>query len=221
MARFADKEKARSMRAQGKTYSDIKQTLNISKSTLSGWLSDMPLSPEQMRQVRDLNPKRIERFRETMLAKREDRLKIALVEAHKDIGVLSRRELFIAGLYLYWGEGLKSARGTVGIANTDPAVIRTFLAWLDTIGISQTQIRIRLHLYNDMDAQEQIHFWSEELKIPKSQFRKPYVKESLLTGLTYKGGFGRGTCNATFASMPMWEYITMALKRLRELPFRP
>jgi hypothetical protein len=221
MARFADKEKARSLRSQGKTYSEIKQILNINKSTLSGWLSDMPLSSEQMRNVRDLNPRRIEHFRNTMLAKRDERLQIAYTKAHQDIGVLSRRELFIAGLYLYWGEGLKSARGTVGIANTDPAMIRTFLTWLDTIGISKDQVRIRLHLYDDMNIQEQTSFWSKELRISNTQFRKPYIKKSSLTGLTYKNGFGQGTCNITFASMPMWEYITMALKRLRELHTRP
>ena len=100
MARFADREKACSLRAEGKRYSEIKEKLNISKSTLSGWLQDMPLSPEQIRQLCDLNPRRIERFRETMRKKREGSLEVAYERAKKDIGELSSRDLFIAGLYL-------------------------------------------------------------------------------------------------------------------------
>ena len=108
MARFADKDKARTLRAQGRSYSEIKELLKVGKGTLSAWLADMPLTPEQMRQVRDFNPRRIERFRETMSKKRNARLEIAYEEAKKDIGKLSRRELLIAGLYLYWGDGNKS-----------------------------------------------------------------------------------------------------------------
>ncbi len=35
------------MRLEGKSYREIQATLGISKSTLSGWLRDVPLSEEQ------------------------------------------------------------------------------------------------------------------------------------------------------------------------------
>lgn len=195
--------------------------MGISKSTLSDWLSDMPLSSEQIRLLRDLNPKRIERFRETMRRKREVRLKEAYERAKKDIGVLSRRDLFIAGLYLYWGEGTKSDRGAIAISNTDPQVLQAFLNWAEILHIPKEKIRTRLHLYSDMDVKRETRYWSEILEIPVEEFRKPYIKNSTLTGLTYKNGYGHGTCNLRFENMPLWEYITMALKYMRELHIRP
>ena len=221
MARLADKERARTLRAEGKTYTEIKQVLGVGKGTLSAWLADMPLSSEQMKNVRDWNPRRIEHFRETMRKKRETRLQGAYVKAKKDIGRLTRRDLYIAGLYLYWGEGNKSGQANVGISNTDPSVILAFLDWVKIMGIPREKLHVRLHLYKDMNIQKETQYWSDTLRIPLAQFRKPYIKESLLSGLTYKNGYGHGTCNLRFENMPMWEYITMALKYIREQHTRP
>ena len=221
MTRLADKEQARTLRAEGKTYTEIKQVLGVGKGTLSAWLADMPLSSEQMKNVRDWNPRRIEHFRETMRKKREARLQVAYVKAKNDIGKLSRRDLYIAGLYLYWGEGNKSGQAKVGISNTDPSVILAFLDWAKIMDIPREKLYVRLHLYKDMDMQKEMQYWSQTLRIPTTQFRKPYVKESLLSGLTYKNGYGHGTCNLRFENMPMWEYITMALKYMREQHTRP
>lgn len=221
MARVADKEKARTLRSQGKSYTEIKETLNVGKGTLSAWLADMPLTREQMRQVRDLNPRRIERFRETMNKKRDTRLQVAYDRAKKDIGTFSRREIFIAGLHLYWGEGLKALRGRVGIANTDPSVVIAFKEWIESLGAQPSQLRVRLHLYTDMNVGKEVLYWSKILNVPAKQFRKPYIKNSTLAGLTYKTGFGHGTCNLLFENMSMWEYITMALRYLREQHTRP
>lgn len=220
MTRFLDREKAKALRAGGKSYSEIKGLLKVGKGTLSVWLADTPLSLEQMRKVRDLNPRRIEHFRETMKKKRDTRLKIAYEKARKDIGKLSRRDLFIAGLYLYWGEGNKSGQANVGISNTDPAVIRAFLDWATVMGIPREKLYVRLHLYIDMNVERETLFWSGILKLPLTQFRKPYIKTSTLSGLTYKT-VGHGTCNLRFENMPMWEYITMALAYLRERHTRP
>ncbi len=68
-----------------------------------------------------------------------------------------------------------------------------------------------------MNVKRESLYWSKELGIPLGQFRKPYIKDSSLAGLTYKTGHGHGTCNLRFGNVAQWEYITMALKRLREL----
>lgn len=221
MARLADREKAKSLRKQGKSYSEIKQLTGISKSTLSAWLQDMPLSRERINALRAHNPRRIERFRETMRTKREARLRAVYAQAKRDIGALTKRDLFVAGFYLYWGEGLKASKGTVGISNTDPALIRSFLDWSKVMHIPKSKIKARLHLYKDMNIEEETTYWSKALVIPISCFQKPYVKDSSLSGLTYKNGYGHGTCNLRFENMPMWEYITMALKYIRERNTRP
>ena len=92
-ARVIDREKARTLRKQGKSYSEIKAILGVGKSTLSAWLNDMPLLPEQLRQLRDLNPRRIENYRETRRKQREARFALAYDKAKEDIGRLSKREI--------------------------------------------------------------------------------------------------------------------------------
>lgn len=220
MARTADKERARLLRKRGKSYSEIKQLLGVSKGTLSQWLRDMPLSAEQLRQLRDLNPRSIERYRETRRNQREARLELAYGNAKRDIDVITPRELFIAGLYLYWGEGAKTTRHSTLLANTDPAMIRAFLDWLDIVGIPRASVRVKLHIYKDMDAKEEIRYWCKETGLSNKNFRPPYVKKSNLSSITYKNGYGHGTCNVVFENARVWEYISMALRRIKELHAR-
>ena len=127
MALREKKAEAIRLRKDGATYSEIKAILNVSKSSLSLWLQDMPLSEERMREVRDKNPRRIEHFRETMQRKREVRLHKVRTAMADEIGKLSKREIYIAGLFLYWGEGSKGNRYEVSVSNTDPAMMRFFL----------------------------------------------------------------------------------------------
>jgi len=218
MRRTQDKERAYKMRKQGKSYSEIKEVLGVSKGTLSLWLRDMPLTDAQMIAVRDKSPRRIESFRKTMEQKRERRLATAYARASVDIGKLTKRELFIAGLFLYWGEGAKSMRGTTLIANTDPDIICFFLHWMISLGVNKKDIRVRLHLYSDMDPEREMCYWSSLLCIPRSQFRKPYIKTSTLSGLTYKNGFGHGTCNLLFGNIAFWEYVMMSLRYIKTFP---
>ncbi|MEK7093536.1 MAG: hypothetical protein AAB927_03580 [Patescibacteria group bacterium] len=216
MARHKDRAAARTLRKQGKSYSEIKESLGVSKSTLSGWLRDMPLSEKRIRELRALSPRRIERFRETMRKKRDLHLADSYSKAARDIGTLSKRDIFIAGLHLYWGEGTKSAPGRVAIANTDPDVIKAFMRWLHSMGVSNRRIRARLHLYQDMDVRSETYFWSLWLGLPISQFRKPHIKNTSRAGQSYKGSYGHGTCDLSFDNVVLWRYITMALKYLRE-----
>jgi transposase-like protein len=48
MARVIDRQRAIELRKQGKTHGQIKKELGINKSTLSGWLSEYPLSEKQL-----------------------------------------------------------------------------------------------------------------------------------------------------------------------------
>ncbi len=217
MARTKDKQKAIEMRKRGMSYSQIKEKLGVSKSTLSGWLYAMPLSEKRIKELRDNNPIRIERCRNTKRIKKETRLASVYQNVKRDIGLLSKRDLFLAGLFLYWGEGTKVQSGQVVLTNTNPAMLKLFIQWLGLFGVERKKLAVRLHLYSDMDIQRSLSFWSKELKIPKNQFRKPYIKKTKLKSITYKNGFGKGTCCVIFDNRDIWEYITMGLKHISEI----
>ena len=216
MARKLDKQKAIKLRQKGFSYSQIKEGLGIGKGTLSGWLNDMPLSEERIKELRDFSPQRIERYRNTMREKKDARLKEVYKKVSDDIGVFSKREIFLLGLFLYWGEGTKAANSSTQLTNTNPAMIKFFIKWLELLGVSRKDLRVKLHLYSDMNIKESVAFWSKELKISVGQFKKPYIKETKLKSITYKNGFGKGTCCVIFENRDLWEYITMGLKYISE-----
>ena len=221
MARLKDREKALALRKQGMSYSQIKKILGISKSTLSYWLRDYPLSEQRIKELQRMGARRseqaIEKYRETMRQKREKRLTETYKAQKKLILPLSNQEFFIAGLLLYWGEGTKCRQDGLSISNSDPAVIKFFIAWLTkSLSVPKKKLKVRLHLYKDMAIDREMKFWSRILKIPRSQFGRPYIKKTSSKRINHKGGFGHGTCNVRINSVPLAEKIFMSIKTISD-----
>lgn len=204
------------LRSQGMSYSQIKQLLQVSKSSLSLWLREYPLSPERILELRGKNPKRIERFRNTMRLKREGRLNHLYNGELSKLVPFSERELLIGGIFLYWGEGAKTKPFQASLSNTNPVLMSFFVFWLTKIlNIPKENLRVRLHIYNDMDEEREKQFWSSQLKIPLNQFYKSYVKQTTLSGLTFKG-YTHGTCNVSVGNRDVTEMIFTRLKIIAE-----
>ncbi len=204
------------MRKKGMSYSQIKEKLNVSKSTLSSWLYNMPLSAKRIRELQADSPIRIEKYRNTMRAKREKKFAEAYQEMSQKIKKLSSRELFLAGLFLYWAEGSKTTNGAVGLTNTNPNMLKFYIRWLELFGVTRNQLRVHLHLYSDMDIKKGEKYWSKELSIPLSQFRKSYIKDSKFSSITYHNGFGRGTCSVIVGSARLSEKVLMGIKYIQD-----
>lgn len=204
------------MRKKGMSYSQIKEKLGVSKSTLSGWLYNMPLSDKRIRELRDNSPIRIEKYRNTMRERRQKKLSEAYVEMSKKIGKLSKRELFLAGLFLYWAEGSKTTSASVGLTNTNPSMLKFYIHWLALFGITRKDLKVSLHLYSDMNIRKQEKYWSQQLDIPTSQFRKSYIKKTLSTSITYHNGFGQGTCTVMASGARFFEKVLMGIKYIQD-----
>ncbi|MFA5095416.1 MAG: helix-turn-helix domain-containing protein [Candidatus Paceibacterota bacterium] len=216
MARKKDKQRAIVMRQKGMSYSQIKEKLKISKSTLSGWLHDMPLSEKRIRELRADSPIRIERYRNTMRAKREVKNRIAYQKIAQKIGTISGREFLIAGLFLYWAEGSKTKTFSIGLTNTNPAMLVLFIRWLKFFNVPKSKLKVHLHLYSDMNIKKQINFWSKTLNIPTIQFRKPYIKKTKLSSITYTNGFGQGTCSVILDNGPISAEVMMGIQYIQD-----
>lgn len=217
MARKKDKQKAIAMRKKGMSYSQIKEKLQMSKSTLSGWLYDMPLSAKRIRELQADSPIRIEKYRNTMRAKREAKNRIAYQSIAKKIGAISNREFLIAGLFLYWAEGSKTKTFSIGLTNTNPTMLILFIRWLRFFNVPKSKLKIHLHLYSDMNIKKQIHFWSKTLDIPISQFRKPYIKKTKLSSITYTNGFGQGTCSVIVENGSISAQVMMGIQYIQDV----
>lgn len=204
------------MRNRGMSYSQIKKELNVSKSSLSLWLRGQPLSEARIRELRNHNEARIEKCRETKARKKTARLLNVFTKVSSDIGVMTDREVFLCGLFLYWGEGGKTQYTRVSLSNTDPAAVLFFKHWLGLLGVPDERLKVVLHLYKDMDPEEEIQYWMEVLELPREAFRKPYIKTSRRAYLTYAQKFTHGTCNVIYEGRDIAEYVHLSMKYLQE-----
>ncbi len=217
MSNFILREQALKLRKQNKSYSQIKKELSVPKSTLSSWLKGYPLPKSVISQLRDRNEIRIEKYRQTMAKKREDRLHKVYFEEKLKIQKISNREVMFAGLALYWGEGTKVGSSKVAITNTDPEVLKFFILWLNLIyKIEKKYLKAALHLYRDMEVEKETKYWSKILNISIKQFNRPYIKTTNLSRINHKGSFGHGTCIIAYYSVELKQKIMTQIKLLTE-----
>lgn len=216
MTKYRERREVLILRKQGLSYNQIKNKIQISKSTLSRWLQNYPLSKKQINILRGSNKLRIEKFRNTLKKKHEERLHVYYDQEKKKIIPLLKKNLYIAGLFLYWGEGNKFSRYTVSINNTDPAILKFCLYWMVySLHVDKKRIKVFLHLYEDMDTKKEMSYWSNILNISLVQFMKPYIKKSKKKDIDQKG-FGHGTCGLRIDDVMLKERILMGLKAISD-----
>lgn len=159
---------ARGLRARGLTLAEIAAQLQVAKSSVSRWVRDVPFTPSPQRTGARTRPNRL---RERRLAE------IAELDAagRARIGVLSDDAFLAAGVALYAGEGSKT-EGSVRFANTDPAMVRFFCAWLRRcFQVEEERLRVRVYLHAGLDLAAAEDYWSEVTAIPREQFRKAHI----------------------------------------------
>ena len=95
------KEKAITLRKEGKTYSEILKEVPVARSTLSEWFRDIKLSQSQFQR---LTAKKLAASKRGGEAKRQQRLvrmETIRAAALNDINHISKRELWLIGTILY------------------------------------------------------------------------------------------------------------------------
>ncbi len=175
------KERAKKLRAEGKTYSEIKKLLNsdIPKSTLSYWCKDIPLSLSYQEKIDEKIKKGGMKGRAIALLvnkqKREEYLTKIKRKAEKLTPLLKDvRIAKIALAMLYLGEGgkWKSHRGLL-LGSSDPDIVKIYIMLLERCyGIDKRQLKARISYRSDQDIKKLTRFWVEALEISPHQFYK-------------------------------------------------
>lgn len=193
--RLEDKRKAIDLRIRGKTYKEIMSSIpNLSKSTISNWLSKLNLTPEQDKVLKDhLKEVTYNAKVKSAWVKKEakkERIKKYFAEAKKEYAILSKNPFFLVCLSLYWAEGNKKTE-FFQFTNSDPRAIKAIMRWLIEIcEIPKQGIKIRLQAHKVYAHENPEKFWSEVTKIPVSNFQKTIFKETphkIKKNLDYKG----------------------------------
>ena len=111
---------ARRLREQGRSFADIQVQVPVSKGTLSAWLRDMPLTPDQ---VSGYRAKAALSGSAVLRERRKARWKLYTEEAESEWSDFHQNPRFMFGLALYAGEGDKTGH-YVGMSNSDPRILR-------------------------------------------------------------------------------------------------
>ncbi|MGW3125286.1 hypothetical protein [Streptomyces sp. NPDC001123] len=171
--------RARELRLQGWTYDQIEVELGCSRSSVSLWVRDLPrpeprYTPEERRALMQ------EGLAKRRAADNEERKKTK-AGAHQEIGEMTDRELFMAGVALYWAEGSKSKpydrRERAIFVNSDPGVIRVYLAWLDLLEVDRQRLGFRLLIHESADIEAAHRFWAGIADVDLTVFAKPTLKK--------------------------------------------
>ncbi|MET7433182.1 hypothetical protein ABZT16_30105 [Streptomyces flaveolus] len=170
--------RARELRLQGWTYDQIEAELGCSRSSVSLWVRDLPkpapryTAEEQRALMQEGLAKRRAADREKL-----ERTKAAALD---EVGELTDRELFMAGIALYWAEGAKSKpydrRERAIFVNSDPGVIRTYLAWLDLLGVDRERLTFRVLIHESADVAAAHRHWADIADVDPGVFAKPTLK---------------------------------------------
>lgn len=171
-----DKQQATVLRQSGMSYSDIKETMAIPRSTLSKWFRGQKWS-NNIAIKNAQKAKNAAAMRFTVLnVVRGGRLKKIYADANQDAVVdfteLKYHPLFMAGVMAYWSHGDKTSKHKVSLTNMSPAVIKIFRLFLENI-CSVNTMRTQLFLTHDFGKEDEIKlFWVEKAGISADSFLK-------------------------------------------------
>jgi hypothetical protein len=196
-----ERTEARRLRRLGWSVKEIERSLGVSRSSVSLWVRDVPLTEEQ----------RAELHRRSATSPGQ----LAGAAANAVLGRARRREhqrngrtragtndrLHLAGCMLYWAEGDK-CRGAVRVANSDPDLLRLFVRFLrECYGAPDHRLSVTCNLFADhIERQREIEdFWLETLELPRTCLRPSIVNVySKYSQKKRKNKLPYGTCKAVF-----------------------
>jgi hypothetical protein len=171
----AERILARDLRAEGWSIKEIERHLGVARASVSVWVRDVDLGPEQRQRL-------VQRVRVGVLVSAEQRAAEAraIRLGHQEEGRRLARErdpLYAAGCMLYWAEGAKG-RNVVKLTNSDPELLAYFAIFLRTqFAVDNAEIKIACNLFADhVGRQHEIEqFWLQRLGLGGESLRKSTI----------------------------------------------
>jgi transcriptional regulator with XRE-family HTH domain len=204
-------------REEGAAINEIARRVGVSKSSVSLWVRDIELTPEQKHALLERNPAYNRQLSDwTKVAEYRRRQRTA----YQDDGrrrARSRDPGFVAGCMLYWAEGAKE-RNQLQFSNSDPAMARFFVDFLKKhFDLGGDEIRITCHLYADhLKRQHEIEqYWLDALDLPRTSLRKSVVNVySKYSKRKRVGNVPYGTCRVVVSRTRVVQTIFGAIQEI-------
>lgn len=182
----AFKDKVCQLRMKGLSLGQIYKETSVPKTTIRSWIKDIKLSERQLNKLKSRTQKALQEGR----IRKQEQDKILRLNNEKEllhkaitrVGNLSGRDLFMAGIALYWGEGFKNKHEhRLGFCNSDPEMIKFYIKWLEkSFRVKKDSIIARLTLNESYKGKtgELENYWLKITGIPKSQFTKTFYQKT-------------------------------------------
>ena len=166
------------LRKKGFSYSEIRSAVKVPKSTLSSWLKNIKLSEPEERRLKQKQLEARKRGTKMRTAKTSEMINQIRSDSAKDIGKISKRELWLIGIIMYWKNKNKNdLKKGVSFSSSDPDQIKLFLKWLKEIGgIKDQEIMPDIFMGKDQKASinEIVGYWSKVTRFPADWFSRIY-----------------------------------------------
>jgi len=134
MAKSEERNKAIDFRKNGASIKEIARKLWVSKSTVSLWCRNIKLTSNQIEKLYERQRQGAYIGSRIQYERRLKKIEENRNQGIKEIGILSKRELLLVGLSLYWGEGSKSENSRkIKINNSDPKLVKLMVRWFKDI----------------------------------------------------------------------------------------
>lgn len=173
------KNLAMSLRRGGYSYSEIQKFVSVPKATLSYWFKDIKLSEAQLVRLQKKRNEAIQQGSQIRSKRVSEAIQKIERTSAKDIKDISKRELWLMGVMLYWRERVsdRDVKKGVKFTSSDPYLIRLFLKWLMEVG-QLGEGDVLCDIFIDGEKKKAIDYWVEVTGFPQSVFTRIYVQKA-------------------------------------------
>lgn len=175
--RAIERKKARELRARGLSLREIAERTGCAKSSISDWVRDIPLTPEQIERLELKQDKARAKAANHPNSPKQKwaRIRNNLIDSGaKEIpSQYSLAVLKLIGAVLYWAEGYKAGINMVNFSNSDPNMIALMMHFFrEVCKVPENKFRGTVHIHPHLDKDSAKRFWSKISGIPIRQFHK-------------------------------------------------
>lgn len=210
------------LRKQGKTYSQIRSQLKISKGTLSYWSKKITLTPVAQEKLKKTQNEHLKRARIAALTANQLRQTKFIDNIRQNLKSLIDRSiepdiLKIALAFLYLGEGAKwkTHRG-LQLGSSDPLIVGSYIKLLEKCyRIDRDQLRCYICYRADQSLDGLIKYWVNVLGIPRSSFYKSSFDKRTI-GKPTKNKDYKGVCVVSCAGTKIQQELDVITKMIFE-----
>ncbi len=174
---------ARRLRKLGWSLRAIAKHVKCSKSAVSRWIEDIPLTKDQIARLKSNQDKG-----RAAAANHPNGQRLKWERIRNSIKAASKNEipsgyslesLKLVGTALYWGEGFNAGRNCVIFANSDPGMIGFMMLFFRRVcNVPENKFRGSVNIHPHLDIRKAEEHWSEISGIPLTQFHKPLLAVS-------------------------------------------